>query len=129
MRKILDKLFENKKLSMIIPIAIAVLIYLLFVIFGTAEDKRTLMIQTPILMVLVFFGLFLVIFVQIKNPMCPEWFVNLFEILAILIFGLLTIAETVSFLISGFENFSPVCCMGMLAYSAVAWVHSKRAGR
>ena len=48
MRKLLDKMFENKKLSLIIPIVTALLIYLLFVLFGTAEDKTNLIIITPV---------------------------------------------------------------------------------
>ena len=39
MRKILDKMFENKKLAILIPILISALMYVLFIIFGTAEDK------------------------------------------------------------------------------------------
>ena len=42
MRKILDKMFANKKLSLIIPMAIALLMYLLFVFFGTSADKTNL---------------------------------------------------------------------------------------
>ena len=77
MRKILDKLFGNKKLSLIIPFAIALLMYLLFVLFGTVQDKVNLMITTPIVSVVGFFGIFLVVFIQVKNPMCPEWFWDL----------------------------------------------------
>ena len=58
MRKILDKMFGNKKLSLIIPMAIALLIYLLFILFGTSEDKINLMIITPIVSVIGFFGVF-----------------------------------------------------------------------
>ena len=64
MRKLLDKMFENKKLSLIIPMAIALLMYLLFILFGTAEDKTNLMIVTPIVSVIGFFGIFLVVFIK-----------------------------------------------------------------
>ena len=67
MRKILDKMFANKKLSLIIPTAIALLMYLLFVLFGTSADKTNLMTVTPIVSVIGFFGIFLVIFVQVKT--------------------------------------------------------------
>ena len=40
MRKALDKIFENKKLSFLIPILIiSLVLYLLFIFFGVAEDK------------------------------------------------------------------------------------------
>ena len=48
MRKILDKMFENRKLSILIPILVSVLLYLLFIIFGVAEDKMNIIIATPI---------------------------------------------------------------------------------
>ena len=55
MRKLLDKMFANKKLSLIIPIAIALFMYLLFVFFGTSADKINLMTVTPIVSVIGFF--------------------------------------------------------------------------
>ena len=54
MRKILDKLFKNKKLAFGLPILFATLVYLLFVLFGTAEDKNELLIVTPIVTVIWF---------------------------------------------------------------------------
>ena len=126
MRKILDKLFGNKKLSLIIPFAIALLMYLLFVLFGTVQDKVNLMITTPIVSVVGFFGIFLVVFIQVENPMCPEWFLNLYELLATIIFGIYAIVGAVSFVASGFQNFNIGICLGFVTYSAISWAHSKR---
>ena len=77
MRKLLDKMFENKKLPILIPILTSVLLYLLFIIFGMAEDKMNITIATPIASVFWFFGAFLIVFVQVKNKNCPEVFLNL----------------------------------------------------
>jgi hypothetical protein len=126
MRKILDKMFKNKKLSLIIPTAIALLMYLLFILFGTAEDKTNLMITTPIVSVFGFFGVFLLLFVQVKNPMCPEWFLNLFELLAAILFGIYAIVGVISFVVSGFQNFDEGMCLYLVTYSAISWAHSKR---
>ena len=126
MRKLLDKMFANKKLSLIIPMTIALLMYLLFVFFGTSADKTNLMMVTPIVSVIGFFGIFLIVFIQVKNSMCPEWFLNLFELLATIIFGVYAIIGTMSFLISGFQNFNVGICLGFVAYSAISWAHSKR---
>ena len=49
------KMFANKKLSLIIPMAIALLMYLLFILFGTSADKTNLMMVTPIVSVIGFF--------------------------------------------------------------------------
>ncbi len=126
MRKIVDKIFENKKLSLIVPIAISILVYLLFVIFGTAEDKSNLMIITPIVSVICFFGVFLVVFIQVKNSMCPEWFLNLFELVATILFGIYAIVGVISFVVSGFQNFNVGICSDFVAYSAISWAHSMR---
>ncbi len=126
MRKILDKMFGNKRLSLIVPMAISLLMYLLFIFFGKAEDKANLMIITPIVSVICFFGVFLVAFVQVKNSMCPEWFLNLFELLATIIFGIYAIIGVVSFIINGFQNFNVGICLGFVVYSAISMAHNKR---
>ena len=126
MRKILDKMFANKKLSLIIPMAIALLIYLLFILFGTSANKTNLIIVTPIVSVIGFFGIFLVVFIQVKNSMCPEWFLNLFELIATIIFSIYAIIGAFSLVISGFQNFNVGICLGFVSYSAISWAHSKR---
>ena len=126
MRKILDTLFHNKKLSIGIPILIATLLYLLFIVFGMAEDKTNFIIITPIVSVVGFFGVFALVLVQVKNALCPEWFLNLFEFLPVVIVGVDSLAGTVAFIISGFQNFTPMLCLGPVIFSAVSWAHSKR---
>ncbi len=126
MRKLLDKMFANKKSSLIVPIAIALLVYLLFSCFGTSDEKEKLMIVTPIVSVIAFFGIFLVVFIQVKNTMCPEWFLDLFELLATIIFGIYSIIGALFFVISGFQNFNIGICIGLVTYSAISWAHNKR---
>ena len=129
MRKILDTLFHNKKLSIGIPILIATVLYLLFVAFGMAEDKTNFIIITPIVSVVGFFGVFALVLVQVKNTLCPEWFLNLFECLVVVIVGVDSLTGTVAFIISGFQNFTPMLCLGPVMFSAVSWAHSKRVNK
>lgn len=126
MRKILDKMFENKKLAFWLPIIFATLLYLLFVLFGIAEDKSELLVLTPIVTVFWLFGSFFVVFVQVKNSRSPEWFLNVFELLATVMFVMFGFAEAISFAISGFQNFSPIICAGIVTYSSISWAHNKR---
>ena len=126
MRKLLDKIFQNKKLSIFIPLTIAVLIYLLFALFGTAEDKSNLLIAIPIGCVFWFFGVFLVVYVQVKNKSCPEGFLNFAEFVATLFFGIYSIVDAIFVVISGFQNFTPITAAGLLTYASIAWAHSKR---
>lgn len=126
MRKILDTLFHNKKLSIGIPILIATGLYLLFIVFGMAGDKVNLIIITPIVSVVCFFSVFVLVLIQVKNTLCPEWFLNLFEFLLVVIAGIFTVEQTISFVMSGFQNFTPMLCLGPVIFSAVSWAHSKR---
>jgi len=126
MRKLFNKMFKNKKLSLIIPITIASFMYLLFVFFGTADDKTKMIIITPVISAFWFFGVCFIFFIQVKNPSCPELFLNIFEISAIIFFGIYTLIGIVSFLFSGFQNFSYGLCLGPTTYSAVSWAHNKR---
>ena len=127
MRKILDKLFENKKLTFWLPIIFATLIYMLFLLFGSSEDKNALIIATPIVTVFWLVGAFLVLFFQVKNPICPEWFLNFFELIFVVIFTVFGFIETISFVISGFQNFNPLICASIITYSSISWAHNKRA--
>ncbi len=126
MRKFLDKMFENKKLSILIPILISGLLYLLFIIFGEAEDKMNIIIATPIASVFWFFGVFFVLYVQVKNKRCPEGSLNFSEFLATLFFGIYSIVDAISVVISGFQSFTPITAAGLLTYASIAWAHSKR---
>ena len=126
MRKILDKMFENKKLAFWLPIIFAALVYLLFLLFGTVEDKNELLIATPVATVFWLFGSFLVVFVQVKNPICPEWFLNFCELMAVVVFTVFGLIEAISFVISGFQNFSPLICASIITYSSISLAHNKR---
>lgn len=122
----LDKLFENKKATLIIPIGIALVMYLLFVLIGMAENKVNLIITIPIVSFVWFLGVYLVVFLQIKNPICPERFLDLFELLSIIVFTFFTIVGIISWLISGFKSFNIEIVLGCVTYSAISLAHSKR---
>ena len=125
MRSILDKLFENKKLAFWIPIAFAAVAYLLFALFGVSENKGEDLIVMLIVSIGWFFGVFLITFFQVKNPMCPEKFLDFFELMATVVFVSCALANMITFFINGFQDLG-VICPGAVTYSAVAWAHSKR---
>ncbi|MBQ3547885.1 MAG: hypothetical protein IJA44_05380 [Clostridia bacterium] len=125
MRRILDKLFQNTKLSIIIPIIISVVTYLLFALFGKSDNKTDLLIMTPIVAVFLFFGGFLVMFFAIKSG-GPEWLVNLFVLLTTITWTLGAIRELIIFCLSGFQTFEYVTSAAFVVYAAVSWAYSKR---
>ncbi|MBE6779807.1 MAG: hypothetical protein E7545_02390 [Ruminococcaceae bacterium] len=126
MRKILDKMFGNTKLAILIPTLVSAILYLLFIMFGVAEDKMEIIITTPIAAVFWFLGSFLVFYVQVKNRYCREGFLNFFEFSATLFFGIYSIIDAISVVISGFQSFTPTTVAGLLTYASIAWAHSKR---
>ena len=126
MRKLLDRMFAKKKLSFFIPLLVSTLLYLLFIMFGVAEDKMNIIIATPIASAFWFFGVFLVFYIQVKNRNCPDVFLNFVEIFATLFFGVYSIVDAISVVISGFQNFTPITSAGLLTYASISWAHSKR---
>ncbi len=126
MRKILDKMFCNKKMCIFIPMVIFGIMYLLFVIFSKVDNKTETILTVPIISAFWFFGVFFVVLLQVKNTLCPEWFLNLFEFLTIVIFGIYAIFSIIQFIVSGFQVLNFGLCMGLLTYSAVSLAHSKR---
>ena len=93
---------------------------------GAAEDKNELLIAIPVVTIFWLFGSFLVVFVQVKNPRCPEWFLNFCELLFTVVFVGYSIIDVFTFIISGFQNFSPMICAGIVTYSSISWAHNKR---
>ena len=126
MRKILDKMFGNKRLSFWVPIIIAAVIYLLFLFFGVAENKSELLLSVAFATVFWLFGSFFVLFVQVKNSRCSEWFMNFFELLVTVVFVGGTISYVISFIIGGFQDFELSICQGIVTYSSVSWAYNKR---
>ena len=105
MRKILDALFRHRKPAMVIPVLVAAVVYLLFLLFGNAADDLRTLIMTPILSALWFFGVFFIVYIQVKNASCPEWFLNLLELLVTVLPGLYAVIGTVFFVAGEFQNF------------------------
>ena len=126
MRSILDRLYYHSKLSVIIPWITVAILYLLFVFFGTAEDKTNILIMTPFVTAFWFFGVFLLIFFQIRVTSAPGWFLDLVSLAATIVFVFYGIIRAIAFFVGGFETLDIFSCAGIITYASVAWAHSKR---
>lgn len=126
MRDILDRLFYHRKLSLIIPWITVAVVYLLFVVFGAAEDKTNMLIMTPFITTFWFFGVFFLIFFQIRVTSAPDWFLDLVSLAVTICFVFYGIIRTITFFAGGFEKFDMFSCAGLITYASVAWAHSKR---
>lgn len=126
MRKLLDIIFSNKKLSIIIPICINVIMLLLLILFGNPASKFNTVLAGLLISTVWFFGVYFILMIQVKNSFCPNWFLNLFELLITCITAIYTIIGIANFFITGFEVFNFYICLGLMTYSATAWAHNKR---
>ncbi len=125
MKNILDKLYGNTRLAMTFPLFTSLVSYLLFAIFGVTDNTKNVLIAAPIVSAILFFMLFFIIYIQIKNTSCPEWFLNLGELLFTFFSIFMFVRGIFPFFLSGFEDFLLVC-FGCVAFSSIAWAHSKR---
>ena len=126
MKKLLDKIFANRRAAIVAPLLTAALMYLLYVLFGQAEDKANWLIKTPIISLIAYGGVYFVLWLQIKNPACPEGFLNFMELMALLVFGLGAVIFGVQFFMNIASGFTPTLCIAIISWSAVALVHGKR---
>ena len=127
MRKILDKMFCNKKLSILLPIIVAMVTYVLLILLGNSNNnKLDTLLALPIISVFWFFGVYFIVLIQVKNTSCPEWFLNLLELFLVTVLGINAIVSTVELVLGGFKDLDFSLCIGLITFSAVSWAHSKR---
>ena len=126
MRKILDKLFEQRILAFGCPIIFSAVMYALFLLLGKAEGKNELMIVVPIATIIWYFGTFLIFLILIKNRGCPDGFLNIFELLSLIFFVGYSLVSAIIFVASGFARFDLAICLGSVTYSSISLAHSKR---
>lgn len=126
MRKILDFLFKRKVLSAVVPLLCAALVYLVFILFGEGTDKLQVIGIVPVVCSFIFGGMFLMLYIQVKNPLCPDAFLDFGELFFLTFFSLVTIPNIVMFFINVKEGFTVSSLFGFIIWSAVSVVHNKR---
>lgn len=126
MRKLLDRIFSNRKAAIIVPLVTAAVMYLLFVLFGQGADKMELLLVVPFVSVFWYGGVYFIFWIQTKNPACLEWFFDFAELMALVVFGLGSVSFGLQFLVNMANNFVFSLCPGIITWSAIALVHGKR---
>ena len=74
MRKILDTMFANKKLAILIPLLSAAAMYLLFLLFGMSDEKQIYFSERRFYLRCGFSGAFLLFLFRLKTPPTPSGF-------------------------------------------------------
>lgn len=126
MRNILDHIFSNRRAAIIAPLITAVVMYLLFVLFGQGEDKQALVLAIPVYSALCYGATFVVFWLQVKNPVCPDWFLDFVELMCLAVFGVGAVVFILRFFVNMDTGFAPTLCPCILTWSAVALVEGKR---
>ncbi len=126
-RKLLDKLFCFKKLSFILPLVIAaVMLALGTAVKGGLPEDIWFFIITSAVISAVWFGFvyFLIrMFTKLKN--CPDWYTDIFELLALSGFTLSALLQIIDF-IKDTNSFSSSVCICFISLSAISLAHNKR---
>lgn len=126
MRKVLDFLFKRKVLSAVVPLLCAALLFLIFVLFGKNPDKSELISVVPVVCMMLWGGMFFILYFQVKNPFCSDTFLDFGELLFLIGISLSSIPNIIMFLINVEEGFTISSCLGFVVWSAISVVHNKR---
>lgn len=126
LRSFLDKVFEHPYIKIAAVAGIALVCFLLFVLFGESEQKTQMLLSVAVVTPIVFFGVCMVIWIQIKNPMCPSVFLDFVELmfLVVMIIGLIT--QTISFIIDIRHGYTVSQSVISSALCGLTFIHSKR---
>ena len=125
LRHVLDKL-HGSKWARIIPILTAVVMYILFLIFGAPEQKLFLAIAAPVMSAIWYAGVYFILYFQFKNPMCSSKVLDLFMLLPTLMFGLSAFSLLITFLSDLQYGFTIGLMLTLVTWSAISLVYSKR---
>ena len=77
---ILDRIYENKKLTVFGPLALSGVVLLLFVIFGQNADKWIMVRDSLNLAAILYGSVFLVIGLELWNPFCKPKHMDFFMV-------------------------------------------------
>lgn len=81
-------------------------------------------LTTAVVCVLMWFGIQLVIWIQIINKACPDAFLNLWCCMALFVFGVGSIISVIQYFIDGVIDMAlliPVCFLAVIKIQTVRW--------
>lgn len=103
LRAILEYLMQHSKIITIICLALAVVPYLLFACFSDIEDKLTLVIASPIIVIIVYFMFYVMFLLYRKNPFASSKALDAYTVI-ILIFMAIGYISMLRYFILDFPN-------------------------
>ncbi len=124
--RVLERIFANRKLSILGPLGVAAAIVLLYVVFGEAPDKMLLLQKTLIASVFMYFGTLMVLGFQLFNSMCSPRFMDGSILFVTSFLGLGAVFTLVTDLLHRNDGFDPSHAVPFVMLSAIALIQSKR---
>lgn len=109
-----------------VPLITAAALYLLFLLFGQDVNKQNLLLIVPIVSIVWYWGVYLVLHIQVNNTSCPDWFLDLIELLSLAVFGIGSLVGCLQYFTNIAGNFPPFLCPSIITWSAIALLHGKR---
>lgn len=125
LRQLLDSVY-GRKCFWIIPIALAVATYVLYLIFGEGEEKAFLLIASPIMSFIAFAGVYGIVSFQIRNPQCSEGFLNGGLLMFTVVFGFSAVGLLITFLSNVQHGYAFSLPMVLSVLSAISLAYGKR---
>ena len=125
-RRLLDKLFSAKRLTLYLPLSLALIMLVLGGTLGNPEGDIFLFFLMGAVFSAVWFAFTYSLTrlpARLKN--CPDWYTDSFELFLTLAFTLSAILQIVKF-IGDFGNFSISVCFALVSLGAVSLAHNKR---
>lgn len=124
--RVLERIYANKKLTILGPLVLAAAVLLLFLIFGQTPDKMILIQKTLIASVFMYFGTLLVLGIQIFNSMCSPGFMDGSILFLTSFLGLASVFTLVTDLLHLNDGFDPGHAVPFVMLSAIALIQSRR---
>ncbi|MBR5858918.1 MAG: hypothetical protein IKZ05_03255 [Clostridia bacterium] len=125
-RRLLDKLFSAKRLTLYLPLSLALIMLVLGGTLGDPEGDLFLFFLMGAVFSAVWFAFAYSLTrlpARLKN--CPDWYMDSFELFLTLAFALSAILQIVKF-IGDFGSFSISVCFALVSLGAVSLAHNKR---
>ena len=118
--------FNNKKILLGVSILSAILYTLLILFYEIEEAKNLFIIITPIICIILYPSVRFMFWLQIKNPMAPDKFIN-FVTIVFLIFGsFMEIILLMQYFFDLKNNFTPTVILILWVIQAVIDANKKR---
>ena len=124
--RILDLLLTRNKVPFWLPIAVAVIVYVLFLLYGQNPDKDTLILEGPVFALVWCGGIFLVLGIQLINPYYSAKAMDLCELFFVLMMYASAIITALSLFFDVRQGFGDSTLGAILQLSVLSAIHSLR---